>query len=165
MLSRFRSQMSPAALVIALIALFVAIGGVAGALPGKNTIDSGDIKKNAVRSPDIKNNKVTGKDVNEGTLKIPTGALPPGSGATIGVSAIGNGGILSKSTLPGVTLEKTADLITYTFPRNVANCVPVVWPTDDGIIRLASVATAPNQVRLDQGSGSADHTMIVSCPD
>ena len=154
MLSRFRRQMSPAALVISLIALFVAIGGVAGALPGKNTVNSGDIK----------NNKVTGKDVNEKTLKVPVAALPPGSGATIGVSAVGNGSILSKSTLPGVTLQKSADRITYTFPRNVATCVPVVWPTDDGVIRATNLA-AQNQVVLDQGSGSGDHNMVVICPD
>lgn len=76
MLSRFRSQVSPAALVISLIALFAAIGGVAGALPGKNTIDSGDIKKNAVKSSDIKNDKVTGADIKESTLNLPEGSLP-----------------------------------------------------------------------------------------
>ena len=155
MLSRFKSQMSPAALVISLIALFVAIGGVAGALPGKNTVNSGDIK----------NNKVTGKDVKESTLKVPVGALPPGSGATIGVSATGSGN-LTNSTLAGVTLQKTADLFTYTFPRNVANCVPVLWGSTDPttVYRLLPNA-APNQIRLDQGSGPGEHTMILTCPD
>ena len=165
MLSRLKENASIAALVLALVALFVAIGGVAGALPGKNTVNSGDIQRNAVRSSDIKDDKVTGKDVNENTLKIPTAALPAGSGATIGVSATGNGGTLSRSTLAGVTVQKTSDLITYTFPRNVANCVPVVWPTNQGIINLAQGAAAPNQIRLDQGSGSGDHNMIVVCPD
>ena len=156
MLSRLRNNTGTAALLVAVVALVVALSGIAGALPGRNTVNSGDIK----------NNKVTGKDVNESTLKIPIGALPAGSGATIGVSATGNGGVLSKSTLPGVTVQKTADLITYTFPRNVANCVPVVWANDAGIVNLASgVATAPNQIRLDQGSGSGNHNMIVVCPD
>ena len=165
MRSKFRSQVSPAALVISLIALFVAIGGVAGALPGKDNVDSGDIKRNAVRSSDIKNDKVTGKDVNENTLKIPTAALPAGSGAVIGLSATGGGSVLSKSTLPGVTLQKTADLITYTFPRNVANCVPVVWPTPSANVINPASGAGPNQIRLDQGSGSGDHNMIVVCPD
>jgi hypothetical protein len=163
-MSRLRAQTSPAALVVALIALFAAIGGVAGALPGKNSVDGGDIRKNAVASPDIQNNKVTGKDVNESTLKIPIAALPPGSGATIGLSATGNGGSLAKSTLPGVTLQKEADRITYTFPRNVANCVPVVWPTESGVINATTLGGA-NQVVLDQGSGSGNHNMIVVCPD
>jgi hypothetical protein len=154
MLSRFRSQMSPAALAISMIALFVAISGVAGALPGKNTVNSGDIK----------NNKVTGKDVNEKTLKIPTAALPPGSGASIAISATG-AGALTKSTLPGVTLQKTADLFVYTFPRNVANCVPVLWPTDATSVYRLVPSAAPNEIRLDQGSGGGDHNLVVTCPD
>ena len=73
------------AMVVAAISLFVAIGGVAGALPGRNTVDSGDIKKNAVksadiaanavRSADIGENQVTGNDISEATLaKVPSAA-------------------------------------------------------------------------------------------
>jgi hypothetical protein len=58
------------ALVISTIALFVAIGGVAGALPGKNSVDSGDIKNNQVRSKDLKDNNVKGVDVRESSLGI-----------------------------------------------------------------------------------------------
>lgn len=163
MLKQLRKQSSPAALVVALIALFVAIGGVAGALPGKNTVDSGDIKRNAVRSSDIKNNDVIGKDVNESKLRIPTAALPPGSGATIGVSAT-NGGAVIRSTLPGVTLQKPlTDLFLFTFPRDVSQCVPVVWGTDTGEYSLQPGAL-PNQVFLDQGA-SGDFNLIVTCPD
>jgi hypothetical protein len=166
LVSRLRSQTSPAALVVALIALFVAIGGVAGALPGKNSVDGGDIKRNSVASPDIRNDKVTGRDVNEKTLKVPIAALPPGSGATIGVSAT-DGGSLSKSTLPGVTLQKPAgDLFAYTFPRDVANCVPVVWGTSSGSAPFSlGPGAAPNQIVLDQGTGPGAHNMIVVCPD
>ena len=163
MLSRLKGQTSPAALVIALIALFVAIGGVAGALPGKNTVDSADIKKNAVNSGDIKNDKVTGKDVNEKTLRIPVTALPAGSGATIGVS-VTNAGALIRSTLPGVTVQKiSGDLFGVNFPRNVSNCVPVVWGTDTGESSLQPGA-GPNQIILDQGA-SGDFNLIVTCPD
>lgn len=73
-------RLSPA-LVISVIALFVAIGGVAGALPGKNSVDSGDIKKNAVKSVDISNKNgvkspdvvkdaLTGGDLKESTLSV-----------------------------------------------------------------------------------------------
>lgn len=64
----FKARRPSPAVVISVIALFAAIGGVAGALPGKNTVGSGDIKKNAVRSSDIKNNRVRGKDVKESSL-------------------------------------------------------------------------------------------------
>jgi hypothetical protein len=60
-----------AALALAVVALFVAIGGVAGALPGKNTVNSGDVKKNTLKSGDIKDDGVTGKDVKESTLQFP----------------------------------------------------------------------------------------------
>ena len=164
MLIALRGRAGAAALVVAVLAFVAALTGFAGALPGKNTIDTGDIKRNAVRSSDIKNDRVTGNDVKESTLKIPVSALPAGSGATIGVSAGGDGGTLTKSTLPGVTLQKQADRITYTFPRNVANCVPVVWPTNQGIIS-ATTQGGQNQIVLDQGSGSGDHNMVVICPD
>src|SRR5262245_65953064 len=56
------------ALVVAFAALIVALSGTAIGLPGKNTVDSGDIKNNAVK----------GKDVNEGTL----GVVPSATNAT-----------------------------------------------------------------------------------
>jgi hypothetical protein len=66
------------ALAVAFVALVAALSGTAVALPGKNTVDSGDIKKNAVRSADIKNggaasadlrnNGVTSADVRDNAL-------------------------------------------------------------------------------------------------
>jgi hypothetical protein len=65
-------------MVVAFVALLAAVGGTAAALPGKNTIDSGDIRKGAVKradiarsavnGPKVANGSITGKDVKEGTL-------------------------------------------------------------------------------------------------
>ena len=55
-------------LVIACLALFASIAASAGALPGKNTVDSGDVKKNSL----------TGKDIKESTLKLPAAAVASG---------------------------------------------------------------------------------------
>jgi len=65
-------------MVVAFVALLAAVGGSAVALPGKNTVDSGDLKKGAVKRADIaKNavngkkiakNSITGREVKEGTL-------------------------------------------------------------------------------------------------
>jgi hypothetical protein len=55
-------------LIIACLALFAALAGVAGALPGKNIIDSGDVKKDALK----------GKDIKESTLKLPANAVAAG---------------------------------------------------------------------------------------
>ncbi len=63
-----------AALIVAGVALVAAVSGSALALPGKNTVQSNDIKKNAVKSKQLKNDGVKGKDVDEASL-----ATVPGS--------------------------------------------------------------------------------------
>jgi hypothetical protein len=80
-----RSKVSPG-VVLGVIAILIALSGTSIALPGKNTVDSGDIKKNAVKSGDISNSKgvkspdvvnetLTGADINEGSLgKVPNAA-------------------------------------------------------------------------------------------
>jgi hypothetical protein len=56
--------------VIAVIALFVALGGSAYAVSKapKNSVTSKSIKKGAVKSVDVKNNNLTGTDIKESTL-------------------------------------------------------------------------------------------------
>ncbi len=46
------------ATVVAWLALFIALGGVASGLPGNNTVTSNDIRTGAVKSPDIADGKV-----------------------------------------------------------------------------------------------------------
>ena len=60
---------SPAT-VIACLALFFAVaGGSAMALQGKNTVDSGDIKKGQVKTSDIANNAVTTKKIKANNVR------------------------------------------------------------------------------------------------
>jgi hypothetical protein len=76
--------------VVGYVALFLVIaGGSATALPGKNKVDSGDIKagqvkaadlaSNAVSSPKVADDSLTGADVNEASLSLPQppSSLPP----------------------------------------------------------------------------------------
>jgi hypothetical protein len=57
------------ALVISLVALFAALSGAAIALPGTDTVNSGDIKDNKVKSVDLKDGAaVTGDDVVDESL-------------------------------------------------------------------------------------------------
>jgi hypothetical protein len=85
---RFSPRKPSPAMAVAFIALLAALSGTAVALPGKNTVDSGDLKKNAVKTRDIarnavttpkirngavnsrkvRNNSLTGTDINEGSL-------------------------------------------------------------------------------------------------
>ncbi len=80
--------------MLGLLAIFIVLGGTAIALPGKNKVNSGDIKQGQVKTLDLHRNAVTksklhanavtgakvrddsltGRDVNESTLSIPIGA-------------------------------------------------------------------------------------------
>jgi hypothetical protein len=55
--------------VYGLLAVFIALSGTAAALPGKNTVNSRDIKKGAVRKSDIRKNAVRGSKVKNNSLK------------------------------------------------------------------------------------------------
>ncbi len=72
MLQMLKKLPSPA-MIVALIALSLALGGVgyaAVALP-KNSVGTPQLKKNAVVGSKVKNNSLSGADIKEGTLKIP----------------------------------------------------------------------------------------------
>ena len=67
------------AMVISLIALFVALGGTGYAAA---TIGSAQIKNNSIKSADVKNNAIKGTDVKDGSLAatdFARGALPAGA--------------------------------------------------------------------------------------
>ena len=68
MSSHFRRRPSPA-MAVAFVALLAALSGSAIALPGKNKVDGGDIKKNAVTGKKIKKNAVTGAKIKNNTVK------------------------------------------------------------------------------------------------
>jgi hypothetical protein len=53
---------------VAFVALLAALSGTAVALPGVNTVDSGDIKNGQVKNKDIRKNAVTGKKVKNRSL-------------------------------------------------------------------------------------------------
>lgn len=79
MLERARRQLT-ASNVVAIVAVFVAIGGSAVALPGKGKVDRNDIAKNAVKSKQVKADSLKGGDIDESTLTLPGGAQGPASG-------------------------------------------------------------------------------------
>ena len=65
---RFLANRPSPAMAVAFVALLAALSGTAIALPGTNSVDSGDVKNNSITSKDIKNNNVRSKDVRNGSL-------------------------------------------------------------------------------------------------
>jgi hypothetical protein len=57
------------AMVVACIALIVAVGGTASALPGRARVKQDDIARNAVRSKHIKTGQVRSSDIRNGAVK------------------------------------------------------------------------------------------------
>jgi hypothetical protein len=69
-MSRFSKRRPSAPMVVALLALFVALGGTGYAalkLP-KNSVGAKQLKKNAVTGPKIKNDSIAGADIKEAKL-------------------------------------------------------------------------------------------------
>ncbi len=93
-----RRRPSPA-LIISLIALFVALGGTGYAAVhlGKNTVGTRQLKKNAVTSAKVKNGSLTGADIRAGSIKGTSlnlgalGTVPAATNATNAVNAANAG--------------------------------------------------------------------------
>lgn len=114
--------------VIALVALFVALGGIswAAATAPKNSVASKSIKKNAVTSTKIKNNAVTGRkiksssilssdvkndaltgtDINEGTL----GTVPSAGTATDQFNAYKTASASASNNDPNVARSQATEI-------------------------------------------------------
>ena len=103
------------ALVISLIALFAALTGVAGARPGKNHVDSGDIRNNAV----------TGADVKESSL----GRVPSAANATTAASA--------------TSALNAANATTATNATNATNAANAGAVGGNRVVQFKLIGTAP----------------------
>jgi hypothetical protein len=82
------SRPSPA-MAVAFVALLAALSGTAIALPGTNSVDSGDIKNNSVKSKDVRNNNLRSGDVRNNTLKSVDVRNNSLTGADINESTLG----------------------------------------------------------------------------
>ncbi len=81
MLAKFRAHHPSPAMGVALVALFVALGGTSYAV-ATGSIDSREIRDNTVRGKDIRNDTIQGKDVANRTLgasDVATGSLTGGN--------------------------------------------------------------------------------------
>jgi hypothetical protein len=102
---RFSRRPSPA-MAVAFIALLAALSGTAVALPGKNSVDSGDIKKAAVKRADIARNAVNGSKVQNGSLTGAEAKNDSLTGSDVNESTLGQ--VPSAATANSATTANTA---------------------------------------------------------
>jgi hypothetical protein len=62
------AELPSPAMTVAFLALLAALTGTAVALPGNNTVTSGDIVNGQVKTHDIRNGTVRGRDIRNGTV-------------------------------------------------------------------------------------------------
>src|SRR4051794_41710865 len=96
---RIRAYRPSPAMAVALVALFVSLGGVSyGVVTG--SIDSREIKNNSVRSKDIRNNQVSTRDIRNNTVAGKDVRKDTLTGADILESGLG--------VVPGANFANTA---------------------------------------------------------
>ena len=102
-----RGRPSPA-MAVAFVALLAALSGTAVALPGRNTVDSGDLKRGAVKTSDIARGAVTGSKIQNGAItgsKIQNGTI---TGAKLANDTV-TGAQINESTLGTVPRAERAN--------------------------------------------------------
>ena len=173
------SQFRPSpAMVVALIALFLALGGIGYAAA---TIDTNDIKKgavtknklhkNAVTSKKVKNNSLTGKDIDESTLSVNKDILF----ATVAPAGL-NPEIVRGRGATAVT-RVTNGSFRVTFNRNITGCtwlatygqpgdqfVDALWATVRGRDTNTDVGVVLRDAAGNQVDGAAGFHVEVLCP-
>lgn len=146
MLRKLPGRPSPG-VVVAIVALVLALTGSAIALPGRDSVNSGDIKNNTVRSKDLKNGKgVKSADVKNGSLKGRDLAGDTVTGAQVDESSLG---VVAKNDLlwalvdldsGGATVVRgngatgasrsLVGIFKATFNRDVSACVIQATPAE-----------------------------------
>ena len=108
-MSRILNRRPSPAMVVALIALFVAMGGVSyGVATG--SIDGREIKNSTIKTGDLRNNEIRGTDIRRGTI----------TGSDVGSNAL-SGADISESSLGKVASASRADSATTANSAGTAN--------------------------------------------
>jgi len=118
-------------MTVAFVALLAGLSGTAVALPGKNTVDSGDIKRGAVRTSDIKNGAVKSADIKNNSVR----------GRDIRSNTV-TGSDIAESSLGKVPSAATAD--------TAANATNATKATTAGFATAAGTAGPLAYARVEQ---------------
>jgi hypothetical protein len=150
------------ALVISFLALAVAISGTAVALPGKNKVETNDIKKsavtakklkkNAVRTKKVKNAAITGPKLAANSVdgsKIVDGAI---TGPKIADSAV-TGAKIADGTITGADVQNNSLNDTKMSDYELVGNSYILVTATEGADEAAARAAAPEVELFTKGQG------------
>jgi hypothetical protein len=113
--------------LIALVALFLALTGTSIALPGKNSVNSGDIKNKTIKAVDVGHNALNGNQIAEQKLSAVRLATSAEEARNVLWAAVknpngaGNAAILRAGQANTGAAEGN-DLVNVVFGRDVSSC-------------------------------------------
>jgi hypothetical protein len=184
-MSRILRRLVPSpAMIVALVALVMSLGGSAYALviTGKsirnNSVTGKDIRKHSLRGHDLRGDSVGGGAIRESSLGIVPGAVNAGSAGGLDLWAVVNSdGVLIRGKGGAGDPASRTDIGIYQviFNRDVRNCAYVATlgaigtgGPPQGQISVTSLATNVNgvRVRTENDAGAvADRSfhLLVSC--
>jgi hypothetical protein len=161
-MSRFGSFLKSNA--IGLIALFMVLGGVAGALPGTSTVDSGDIIDGAVKSIDIRGSAVGPTDLAPSVR--PRWARVNASGAVVrqrGVTSVDKAASAGEYNVnfarPVNVCGWTATLNSHNDDGHVGGEISVSR-VDNNTLRVSTMNSAGAETDIPDGEG---FTVVAHC--
>lgn len=140
--NRLRRLPSPS-MTVAFVALLAALTGTAVALPGSNSVTTGDIVTGGVKSSDVRNSAIEGKDVKANTL---------------------TGSDISESSLGEVPNANNAD--TAANATNATNATSATTATNAqqlGGVAATEYLNGVRTVSANSASSSDDKNVTASC--
>jgi hypothetical protein len=168
-----------------MVALVVALGGSAVALPGRNKVDAGDIRKAAVRAAEIQNGAVGAAEIGDNSVRsaeLADGAVRSGdlADASIDPEDLGPGARLWANVNPhanlvsasgkGVTVTRTPGgdgryLVDFN-AREVTECAALAQPRSyasgeeipTGTVGVAVSPQQPDSIRVDTADSTGAKT-------
>lgn len=174
-MSKMRSRRPSPAMIVALVALIVALGGTAYAA---QSINGGAIKKQTIGGGKLKQKTLTGFQINTNKLGVVPAAVRANHTywAVVNNPAGAGNAALARASDAGITASEGGGAVTVAFPANISACANVASRNNAGTTPpgagFAQTNTSPAsasaiEVRTRDAKGDpedADFHLIVVCP-